>query len=296
MSTSVHERDYQVRYDNTVQGKYIPGTSIEVMREPVGRGEYQYALFDFDGTLSLIREGWPKVMGPMMVEILMDTPDHESEAEISALVQDMILCTMGKQTIYQMMDFAEEVKKRGGVPLDPAAYKQQYMDLLMELISERREGLRCGCVKPADMLVPGSYSFLAALKDQGVQMYLASGTDECFVKEEAELLGLTHYFGSHIYGAINDYRNFSKAMVIDRILKESNIDGKHLLGFGDGYVEIDNTKCAGGTGIGVATDETDKSGKPDALKRERLLGVGADIIIPDFRDSSALINYLFAGE
>ena len=41
---------------------------IEVLRPDLPRGRFRSVLFDFDGTLSLIREGWPQVMIPMMVE------------------------------------------------------------------------------------------------------------------------------------------------------------------------------------------------------------------------------------
>ena len=34
------------------------------------RPEISHVLFDFDGTLSLIRQGWPEVMVPMFVEML----------------------------------------------------------------------------------------------------------------------------------------------------------------------------------------------------------------------------------
>ena len=37
------------------------------------RPEIGYVLFDFDGTLSLIRQGWPEVMVPMFVEMLPET-------------------------------------------------------------------------------------------------------------------------------------------------------------------------------------------------------------------------------
>ena len=37
--------------------------SIETIKEYSGRG-FKCALFDFDGTISLIREGWQKVMIP----------------------------------------------------------------------------------------------------------------------------------------------------------------------------------------------------------------------------------------
>jgi len=83
-------------------------------------------------------------------------------------------------------------------------------------------------------------------------MYLASGTDEVFVKQEAEMLDLTRFFGKHIYGALDDYKQFSKKMVIERILRDNQIQGAQLLSFGDGYVEIENTKDVGGLAVAVA--------------------------------------------
>ena len=44
----------------------------EILNPHVRRGPFRAALFDFDGTLSLIREGWPRVMVGMMVETLRD--------------------------------------------------------------------------------------------------------------------------------------------------------------------------------------------------------------------------------
>ena len=125
-------------------------------------------------------------------------------------------------------------------------------------------------------------------------LYLASGTDEVFVKREAELLDLTRYFGRHIYGAQDNYKDFSKKMVIERILRENQISGEQLLAFGDGYVEIQNTKEVGGLAVAVASDEAHNgSGRMDEWKRQRLLGVGADVVIPDFRDGDALLDGIF---
>ena len=82
-------------------------------------------------------------------------------------------------------------------------------------------------------------------------------------------------------------------MVIDRILQEHAITGRQLLSFGDGYVEIENTKQAGGLAVAVASDEAHNgSGRVDEWKRERLLGVGADAVIPDFRDAIPFVDYL----
>jgi phosphoglycolate phosphatase len=83
-------------------------------------------------------------------------------------------------------------------------------------------------------------------------------------------------------------------MVIERILRENHIPGEQLLSFGDGYVEIENTKAVGGVAVAVASDEAHNgSGRFDEWKLQRLMGVGADIAIPDFRDGSVLLHCLF---
>ena len=82
-------------------------------------------------------------------------------------------------------------------------------------------------------------------------------------------------------------------MVIDRILRENEIRGEQLLSFGDGYVEIENTKDVGGLAVAVASDEANNgSGRMDPWKRDRLSGVGADVVIPDFRDAVPLLNLI----
>ena len=64
-----------------------------------------------------------------------------------------------------------------------------------------------------------------------------------------------------------------------------------MLGFGDGYVEIENVKAVGGTTIGVASDEVNRE-QLNLWKRERLISVGADIIVPHYTEQEALISHL----
>jgi len=279
--------------EETAGGDVLPGTRIEVAREPTGRGGYRHVLFDFDGTLSLVREGWTEVMVGMMVELLLATPDHESAEEITALVRDFVAELTGKQTIYQMIRLSEEIAARGGRPEEPLTYKQLYHTRLMARIDSRREALRSGAASPDTMLVPGSRALLESLAARGLALYLASGTDEHYVQEEAELLHLTDLLGKHIYGAQDDYRSFSKAMVIARLLEANRVEGAALLGFGDGYVEIDNIKAVGGAAVGVASNEADPTGPPDPWKRARLLRVGADLLVSDYREREPLVAYLF---
>ena len=287
------EADYQQVQDPSISGEFLPGTSIEVIRTPANIGNYKHVLFDFDGTLSLIREGWPDIMVPMMVEFLLATGTDETEEELSKAAMDFVMRLTGKQTLYQMIQLSEEIKKRGGTPREPLEYKQIYHDLLMAHIKSRRCALAGGERSPEEFLVPGSIEVLQNLVNRGCRCYLASGTDEVYVRKEATLLGLQDYFEGRIFGAQADVKAFSKAMVIQRIFEENRVDGSQLLGFGDGYVEIENVRAAGGTPVAVASDEKEKSGKPDAWKRERLVGAGADVVIPDFRKNETLLDFLF---
>lgn len=271
---------------------FLPGTRIQILNPHIQRGRIRHALFDFDGTVSLIREGWQGVMIPMMVEILLQTPRHESEAELTAIVTEFVDRLTGKQTIYQMIQLCQEVRRRGGEPLKPLDYKWTYLDRLWERIKGRVAGLKSGQLAPEEMTVPGALPLLQALCARSVTFYLASGTDEPYVLDEAAALGLSHYFAA-IYGALDDYRNYSKKMVIHRILDENGLSGPELVTFGDGYVEIEETKAAGGIAVGVASDEAARQGI-DEWKRKRLIQAGADLIIPDFRQHERLLAYLFA--
>jgi len=252
-----------------------------------------HVLFDFDGTLSLVRQGWPEIMVPMFAEILPEVAGESYEARCRLAFED-IMKLNGKQTIYQMIQLAERVKERGGTPDEPLNYKHEYLRRLDAKIRHRVEGIRAGRIDPDDLTVFRTRALLDALTARGLPIYLASGTDEQFVKAEAEALGIAHYFKGHIYGAQDDYRKFSKKMVIDRILAENRIPGGSLLSFGDGYVEIENTKQVGGLAVAVASDEANNgSGRMDEWKRQRLLGVGADICVPDYRDLGPLMELLF---
>jgi phosphoglycolate phosphatase len=256
------------------------------------RPEISHVLFDFDGTLSLIRQGWPEVMVPMFTEVLPTLPG-ETESDRRRLAFEDIMRLNGKQTIYQMIQLADRVRERGGEPREPLWYKHEYLRRLDLRIADRLDGLRRGTVHPDSLLVHGTRALLGNLQRRGLPLYLASGTDEVFVKQEAELLDLTRYFGPRIYGAQDDYKTFSKKMVIDRILRENDIHGHRLLSFGDGYVEIQNSKEVGGLAIAVASDEANNgSGRMDEWKRERLSGVGADAVIPDFRDAAPLLELI----
>jgi phosphoglycolate phosphatase len=266
--------------------------SIELPQPLAPRPEISHVLFDFDGTLSLIRQGWPEVMVPLFIEAL-PRRQGETDQSLRELVTDDIMRLNGKQTIYQMIQLTERIRERGGEPEEPLWYKHEYLRRLDRHIGARTAGLAAGTIAPDDLLVHGARALLEHLRRRRLPLYLASGTDELAVKREAELLGITAYFDGHIYGALDDYAKFSKKMVIDRILADHAIPGRQLMSFGDGYVEIENTKQVGGLAIAVASDEAHNgSGQVDPWKRQRLLGVGADAVIPDFRDAVSFVDFV----
>ena len=142
---------------------------IETLRPGAHASRAKIALFDFDGTISTIRAGWVDVMVPMMVECLAELKTGESEAALTEIVREFVGRLTGKDTIYQMIELSDQVKARGGTPLEPLAYKRRYLDLLWVMIQDRVEGLRKGQLEPDKFMVPGARALLELLKDRGLK-------------------------------------------------------------------------------------------------------------------------------
>src|SRR5437667_6153101 len=133
------------------------------------RPQISHVLIDFDGTLSLIREGWPEVMLPMFVELLPSQPGETEEARRRLLFDD-IMRLNGKQTIYQMIQLAERIRERGGEPRDPLWYKHEYLRRLDGHIGARTAGLAGGTIGPDEMLVHAARPLLEHLRRLGLPL------------------------------------------------------------------------------------------------------------------------------
>ena len=266
---------------------------LEIIHPGASAVRARVAIFDFDGTLSLIRSGWMDVMVPMCVEQLLALKTGETAEQLREGVEDFVWRLTGKETIYQMMALCDAIRARGGRPNEPSFYKRMYLDRLMERIHTRLDDLRSGKANPERYLVPGSRQLLEAVHKRGLTLYLASGTDHANVKEEADLLDITQYFGDRIYGALDDLTSFSKALLVQRMLSDAGYSGEELLVFGDGYVEIEEVTKVGGTAVGVASAEPDCR-QIDPWKRNRLISVGADLIVPNYEQLDELSHALFS--
>ena len=244
------------------------------------------ALFDFDGTISTLRCGWEKVMGPMMVEYIVAC-GKETEAEAQALVDAWIDESTGIQTIFQMKWLAEQVSARGGEALDPWDYKAEYNRRLMLDIDLKKQALASGAMDPENYLMAGAVEFLRALREKGVSIYVASGTDHPDVITEAKALGVYDMF-DEIAGAPLHEENCSKEAVLRRLISDHGLSGEQVAVIGDGKVEIMLGKEAGALTIGIASDEEARTGI-NSVKLARLLKAGAEVIVGDFLDKDPLL-------
>ena len=67
------------------------GANIEIYSAPPIRGLIQHVVFDFDGTLSLIRAGWQEIMLSLCVKALERTPTAKDRATLTDICHGFIL-------------------------------------------------------------------------------------------------------------------------------------------------------------------------------------------------------------
>jgi rfaE bifunctional protein kinase chain/domain len=281
---------------------YAEGTGIEIIRPLPDVPDIRVCVFDHDGTLSTLRAGWEGIMESMMLRaVLGDRPERTSsakQAEIQREIRQLIDQTTGAQTLLQMQMLVDLIHRSGrvetGAILDAQGYKSIFNRELMKVIRGRREQLQSGKLDPAYFEVGNAATFLRELHARGITLYLVSGTDQGEVIEEANALGYAGYFDGRILGATGDVRVEAKKMVLDRLISDDGLSGHQFAVFGDGPVEIRETRKRGGLAVGVASDEANRAGV-NASKRKRLVRAGADLIIADFGSCDDLLRILRIG-
>ena len=280
--------------------KYLKNTGIEIINKWKAKPDIKYAIFDHDGTISTLREGWELIMAPMMTRAILGEKYHDADdslyRKVSLRVHEYIDKTTGIQTLAQMNGLLDLIREFGCIPeermLNASGYKQLYNDELLKMVRERETKFRNGELCLEDLTLKNVIPFLQCLYDSGIILFLACGTDIEDVTREARVLGYERLFKGRIYGAVGDVTKEAKKIVLDRILDTigESASGK-VITFGDGPVEIRETNKRGGITVGVASNELRRYGLNEQ-KRTRLIKAGADVIIPDFSQFTQLLKLL----
>jgi len=273
-------------------------SEIEIISQTPSQG-IKHVIFDHDGTISTLREGWEQIMEPVMIKAILGKQylgaPEELYQRIVRRVREYIDQSTGIETIVQMQTLEAMVRQYGLVPpeeiLDATGYKGIYNEALMEMVRKRTNKLRRGELDQADFTIKGAREFLQTLFEQGTKLYLASGTDQADVEQEAKALGYAALFEGRIYGWGGKGTGSAKKMVIEQILRENQLSGAELACIGDGPVELRLAKKVGGFALGVASDEVRRYGL-NPSKRTRLIKAGADIVVPDFSQREIVAELL----
>ncbi len=286
--------------ENIRMAKYYQESEIEIINPLPRNNKIKYAIFDNDGTISTLREGWELIMAPMMEKAILGdkyfSADESLYNKVKKRVREFIDQTTGIQTLAQMKMLLSIIREFGVISedkiLDEFKYKEIYNRELIKMVKKREEKLKKGELAVEDLTIKNSLSFLKILYDKGIKLYLTSGTDVQDVINEAEVLGYAYLFEGRIFGAVGDVNQEAKKIVLDRILdmigeKEAGM----ILTFGDGPVEIRETHKRSGITVGVASNELRRFGLNE-VKRTRLIKAGADFIVPDFTQGEQLLNLL----
>ena len=261
---------------------------IELLPSFQPRPRATHVVFDFDGTLSWIRHGWPEVMQSLMAaRFPLAAGESPDDLRIS-LFKDMYRFN-GRPTSVYMEAMSQQIQERGG-EADPSGMLESYLAQLDQIANERHEQIRSETSGQDDFIVFGGRALIELMVARGLKVIILSGNPHGQVNEEAELLDLARYCHGHVYG-YKDANNFSKQSVIEELMAAENFSGENLIAIGDGAGEIMAAKALGGLAIAVCSDEEDnRSGLVDEHKRTTLVDAGADAIIADYREPKALLN------
>jgi phosphoglycolate phosphatase-like HAD superfamily hydrolase len=276
---------------------------------PVSPQTIKVAVFDFDGTLSLLRTGWQEIMVHLMSQVLSTGSSSRADValpavkspgmpqgiqrdspELQVYLRDVVDNSTGRQTIDQMQLLAQfeqgldpdTLASGDGRLLERALeLKAIYLGRLKNQMGSRLQSLRLGTLPASDFLVCGAADFLGWLASKGVKLCLISGTDQECVVTEAELLGIRRFFGDMIFGGLDVAGAFTKYQAMQQVIVSCAADKSQVLTFGDGIMDIRSARDAGVFAVGVASDEIKRAGV-NPVKRKQLIDAGAEAIIGDY--------------
>ena len=101
--------------------------------EPITRKHVQFAVFDRDGTVSTLRQGWESVMEPMMLRSILGQSFETVESSVFRRVENRVRAyieqSTGIQTLRQMDGLVSMVREFKFVPKEDQLEAQGYKDV-----------------------------------------------------------------------------------------------------------------------------------------------------------------------
>ncbi len=248
-----------------------------------------HAFIDFDGTVSLLRTGWWRIMADVALEQF-----HEEEAIREAnrsRFTDEILKLNGKPPAIQIQRLADMMLDEDGLETSASDMTATFHERLTRELEDRKRGLIEASIPADSFLVHGVTGFLNHLSRNNVQLHLVTGTEQSLAAHELTILGLDGLFGDSVHGPSAEAISFSKQTVFERLMQEHILTPGEVLVVGDGFVEMALAAERGMPCFGIACLESENgSGKVEPDRVRHLTEARADVILPDFRDAIALFE------
>ena len=130
-----------------------PQLDIELLPSFAPRPKATHVVFDFDGTLSWIRHGWPEMMQTVMGP-RFPLQANETAEDIRAHLFNEMYRFNGQPTPLFMAEMARQISDRGGTA-DPDELLTAFITPLDEMANERHRQLRTGETPPDELIVHG---------------------------------------------------------------------------------------------------------------------------------------------
>ncbi|MCL5772006.1 MAG: PfkB family carbohydrate kinase, partial [Actinobacteria bacterium] len=193
------------------KARYYSSSKIEVCydRKKIPLGKIKHAVFDNDGTISTLRQGWESIMEEVMIKSILGDKYYSVKPDIFSNVTEKVRNYIDKSTgiltILQMEALADIVLQSGFILrekiLNKFEYKEIYNKAILKLVDERIRRINLGELDKNDFIIKGSIRFLELLREKGFILYLVSGTDLTDVLRESKELGYDYLFNGGIFGA-----------------------------------------------------------------------------------------------
>lgn len=247
------------------------------------------AMIDWDGAISLIREGWQRIMQEYIANFISSGLPQKNDY---LWAQSFIKKTLGENTVEQMLGMIEKAEQNGrnDIPVsysEKMALAEEHRKKYREILEKEVRGKRIKTAKknPDKFIVRGMKYLLEELKKRNIKIFVASGSEQegkGGIEEEAETLGLKHYFEA-VFGYNGSISPYNKENVVKWILNKYNLDPLQLLVVGDGPKEMKVGKKFGAVTIGLISNN---------VTRKILLDSGADFIVYNAIDLSECLKQI----